>query len=301
MTPAEAATLLGMSVRAGKIECPHGHRKGVVWCSTDARQWRCHDCGQFGDAVDLAVIRLNMTYAEAFRWAESQGHTHVAHAPQGFPTLTHVAESAALARTLDAGLLDPLIDWCEWRRLPWQVAHASGVRAGRASVAAKHPAARKDDGKLRWPFHQATVGTFWPVYHPAQLTAPILWRFRPLRPAVIQDRVIKCASMGGPMARASVLYRAGAGTLIICEGEPDWLVWCAARPAHTVVGLTNSTWKPEWAAFGMGCTTWAWVGHQCDHESRVRGAIAESATAQGVRMVVSTVPESEDWADRWAR
>jgi hypothetical protein len=101
------------------------------------------------------------------------------------------------------------------------------------------------------------------------------------------------------MARACELYRPGTELLVICEGEPDWLVWCAARPRAAVLGLVHGKWRPEFAEFGRGCSTWAWVGHECDHEAKVRGAIADSATAHGVRLHVRTVLESMDWADMW--
>ena len=290
MTPHQAAQILGMQVRARKIECPHPHRKGLVWASASDRRWKCHDCQAFGDAADLARLRLGLSAADAARWVRQHGGALLgAVPPVPFPTLQHVAESRELAERIGRGPIDPLADWCEWRGLPLQAAIEAGVRGGRANDAKGHPAA---DGK---PFSTGIIGTWWPAYHPAELSFPMLWRFRPLRP--LGD--LKCASMRGPLASACVLYRPGKGTLIICEGEPDWLVWCRMRPHAAIVGLTAGRWRPEWAAFGRECAVWAWVGHESQHEPRMRSQIEDSAV--GVRLHVRTVPEARDWADRWAR
>lgn len=301
MRPLDAAKRLGMEIRGDKIACPVGHRKGVVWAKTDSRQYKCHDCGAFGDALDLVRLSLGYSYTQAQQWLVEQGESLPEKAPkQGFPAPEWIAEGAAATRFLDE-LNDEkqLWEWGDARGMDWLRIRATRTRGGKANSIRNHPGCQKQDGETRWPFYKGAPGVWFPLWHPDFAKHPLAWRFRPLEPFAVKGQTIKVAAQRGPMARVCTLYRPGSETLIIAEGEPDWLVWCMRRPKATVIALTEGKWRPEWARFGRGCTQWDWVGHEHEGEEKLRAEIQDSAMAQGVPLHVKTVPESRDWADMW--
>lgn len=300
----QAATLLGHPVRSGKILCPATEHSTETWATVHPDgKWHCHNCKHHGDAVDLVLYTQGCTQREAFLWVERHGGLPPAvEIPAGIPTPMYARESERLWMELRGGH-EPeyLAQWCAARKLPADVAYQAGVRGGQANYVADHPAAHKRDGKVQWPYFWDTPGTFWPLYHPHHLAGPLAWRFRPVEPLKGKYGPVKCVGVSGTLARSTALYRQGSQGLIICEGEPDWLVWCIRRPHASVVGLVSGRWWPEFSAFANGSQQWAWVGHQSDHEERLRIAIEESAGRYGASLHVNTVPESDDWADRWRR
>ena len=302
LTATDAARLLGHPVKGTKIKCPATNHAKDVWASTfPDGGWKCHDCGLHGDVADVVLYVQGCTQREAFRWVEEHGGAAPkVEIPEGIPPVQYVRESERLWMELRGGNEPEYIaQWCFQRGLPAQPAYDAGVRGGQANYAADHPAAHRADGKVQWPYFWDVQGTFWPLYHPSRLDAPSAWRFRPLEPLKGKYGPVKCVGVSGTLARSTALYRQGSQGLIICEGEPDWLVWCIRRPHASVVGLVSGRWWPEFSAFARGAMQWAWVGHQSDHEERLRLAIEESAGRYGASLHVNTVPESDDWADRW--
>lgn len=121
-----------------------------------------------------------------------------------------------------------------------------------------------EHGRLWWPLRGDTraAGLAVPVFTPGH-AAPMAWRWRFYQPVVFgPGLVLPIKSMAQPgigpapllgLRTCGELPAVGeARTVIICEGEPDWLsLHDAAGGRAAVLGLcaTAGTWEPEWTEY----------------------------------------------------
>lgn len=67
--------------------------------------------------------------------------------------------------------------------------------------------------------------------------------FTPAKSSAALGVPVRGTVMANPLGLSAL--RGNAQTIVVCEGEPDWLTWSAKRPDLAVLGVLNGSWTPE--------------------------------------------------------
>ena len=195
---------------------------------------------------------------------------------------------------------------------------------------------RGDDAvRAWWPLaalarRQGGAGYFLPVFMPEHPDAPLTFRWRTFD----RSARLKVASMygapplafglahppcwaepDGPLTARTADARwltpgAGAGVVVVVEGEPDWLAACdVLGPSAGVVALTAVArgWPAAWTPHLLSAGRVVVMLHDTDAARRavddVGGALLTAFGRDGAarRLVRLLVPEGDDLADRAQR
>jgi hypothetical protein len=256
---------------------------------TPSGGWKCGECGAYGDAADLLRHVEGLSYAAA---RERLGCPQEA-PPAREPMRALSAGARELARHIWRSLRPYAGDYWTGRGLDPAPLRGVTPRDIRSLAALTDCREGEELGLRDWlPWKLRAPGCLVPLTHPLG-GGTYRWRYTP--PVTTRDgRALKAIS---PRGRSDcVAFRRGQGGLVIVEGEPDWLAWCA-RTERAVMALSGGSFRPEWLALAAGPI---WLAtHLNQGAERVRRRIEDAAGGRHVEL--RQVPETDDWADRAKR
>ncbi len=145
-------------------------------------------------------------------------------------------------------------------------------------------------------------GLMVPIWSAAWREAPVAYRFKTWK--VSQREYAKCYAMGGtaswrnlPTQHPASLGRQG-GTLVIFEGEPDYLT--LGRPlaelGHTVITLPGAHWSSSWHHLLNARERVVFAAHNDEAGWLVAKKVREHCKHLRIRCDIKS-PKTGDWSD----
>lgn len=285
----------GDEPQGGKVLCPwHGDSKPSCHLYDDGA--KCFACGANGDVFDLAGQVLGLGKREAFEYvAEFAGvrldgssqpqrcnpTPRPRPTPKPKPVITTPERASVMASIWRRLEREPLsqqsADWLEGRGIRPNVAYSLGCRdwfRARKQIfdevtkdtKALEAAGLMRKGRLWTPLKHRIPGLLIPCWLQGD-AHPVEWRYRCLEPREDGPKLFaqfqgsrRPLGLRHPQHGRMFRWAHQSKTLIVSEGEPDWLSWydvmdqageclggvlglCAISGTQ---GVRRTPWQPEW-------------------------------------------------------